>query len=108
MKRRILCALLLSFCLTAAGLADTWTGHVAEADLVDVEAPADGVLSGGGANWTRMKRMSGRSVRIRTMRITIFIVDLFSCKLDGDMRRTPVVFDSRTVSTRDLELCFMN
>ncbi len=44
MKRRILCSLLPIVCLAATGLADTWTGHVAAADLAFVEAPANGVL----------------------------------------------------------------
>ncbi len=44
MKRWTAALALLLVCLPGFGLADTWTGKVKEADVVDVEAPADGVL----------------------------------------------------------------
>ena len=44
MKRWTAALALLLACLPGPAPADTWTGKVKEADVVDVEAPADGVL----------------------------------------------------------------
>ena len=44
MKRRLAALALLLACLPCTGRTDTWTGKVKEADVVDVEAPATGIL----------------------------------------------------------------